>query len=152
MLPRRPFLAGAALHEAWRRRIPAIHDREEGKFDGEVNGVFGAPSAGDRMSVTDLLPKLKSPVWVRDFYQFYGLDCVVDPDLTAGTDGRDAAAQRESGVLPHSTVTDFARFRGWSTSCPSWVASSHANTCSGRVASSGCSSVEHFGRGIHRSA
>ncbi len=41
----------------------------------------------------------------------------------------------------HSTVTDFARLRGWSTSWPSRVATSQAKICSGTVATSGCSSV-----------
>ena len=41
------------------------------------------------------------------------------------------------GVKNYSTVTDFARFRGWSTSFPRAVASSHANTCNGTVATSG---------------
>ena len=45
----------------------------------------------------------------------------------------------------HSTVTDLARLRGWSTSCPRAVASSQAKACSGTVATSGCSKVEQRG-------
>ena len=41
----------------------------------------------------------------------------------------------------YSTVTDFARLRGWSTSWPLAIAISEANTCSGTVATSGCNSV-----------
>ena len=43
--------------------------------------------------------------------------------------------------LSHSTVTDFARLRGWSTSWPRAAAISHASTCSGTVVTSGASSV-----------
>ena len=43
--------------------------------------------------------------------------------------------------LTHSTVTDFARLRGWSTSNPFACASSQANTCSGTVATSACKRV-----------
>ena len=48
----------------------------------------------------------------------------------------------------HSTVTDLARLRGWSTSWPSWLANSHAKICSGTVATSGCSSVGTLGSRI----
>ncbi len=44
-------------------------------------------------------------------------------------------------TTPYSTVTDFARFRGLSTSRPRACATSAANTCSGTVDNSGCSSV-----------
>ena len=52
----------------------------------------------------------------------------------------------------YSTVTDLARLRGWSTSWPSRVASSHANSCSGTTAGTGCSSVETRGSRISVSA
>src|SRR5690606_5341211 len=48
----------------------------------------------------------------------------------------------------HSTVTDLARLRGWSTSWPSLVAKEHAKICSGTVATSGCSSVGTLGSQI----
>ena len=38
-------------------------------------------------------------------------------------------------------MTDLARLRGWSTSWPLAVAISHAKTCRGTVATSGCISV-----------
>ena len=53
---------------------------------------------------------------------------------------------------PYSTVTDLARLRGWSTSWPSWVASSHANSCSGTTATSGWSSTGTWGSVISTSA
>ena len=52
----------------------------------------------------------------------------------------------------HSTVTDLARLRGWSTSWPFCVASSQANICSGTVATRGCSRVETLGSGMRTSA
>src|SRR6185312_15302912 len=50
-----------------------------------------------------------------------------------------AGAPASAGV--YSTVTDLARFRGWSTSKPLALASSQAKSCSGTVASNGISSV-----------
>lgn len=52
----------------------------------------------------------------------------------------------------HSTVTDFARFRGWSTSCPFTVASAQANTCKGTVETSGCMRVGTTGTRMMSSA
>ena len=46
---------------------------------------------------------------------------------------------------PHSTVTDLARLRGWSTSRPLAVDRCSAKTWSGTTASSGASSGAHFG-------
>lgn len=56
------------------------------------------------------------------------------------------------GTRAYSTVTDFARFRGWSTSLPRAVASSQAKTCSGTVATSGWSRVGVAGMLIRWSA
>lgn len=55
-------------------------------------------------------------------------------------------------TAPHSTVTDFARFLGWSTSFPRAVASSQANTCNGTAATSGWMSGGTAGRRIRWSA
>src|SRR6478752_1091741 len=52
----------------------------------------------------------------------------------------------------YSTVTDFARLRGWSTSLPRAVASSQAKTWSGTVDTSGWSSVGVMGIRIRWSA
>src|SRR5690606_36309489 len=54
----------------------------------------------------------------------------------------DPDADHRHGV--YSTVTDLARLRGWSTSCPSPVASSHANSCSGTIVTRGCSRTGTF--------
>ncbi len=56
-----------------------------------------------------------------------------------------------TGIL-YSTVTDLARLRGWSTSWPSWVASSHAKSCSGTTATRGWSSTGTCGSVISTSA
>ena len=61
-------------------------------------------------------------------------------DEARDVDDVDADAD-DHAVPDHSTVTDFARLRGWSTSRPLAVASSHAKICSGTTASSGASSV-----------
>src|SRR5688572_15562315 len=52
----------------------------------------------------------------------------------------------------YSTVTDLARLRGWSTSCPLDVASSQANSCSGTTDSIGWSSVGTWGSRTSTSA
>ena len=52
----------------------------------------------------------------------------------------------------HSTVTDLARLRGWSTSRPRVAAISQASTCSGTVVTSGASSVGVRGTRIRWSA
>ena len=52
----------------------------------------------------------------------------------------------------YSTVTDLARLRGWSTSWPMRVASSHAKSWSGTTATTGCRSVGTFGSRISSSA
>src|SRR5690606_36102236 len=59
------------------------------------------------------------------------------------TSGR--ATSTCSAVRGYSTVTDFARLRGWSTSRPFAVASAIAKICSGTTASSGESSVGDSG-------
>ena len=87
--------------------------------------------------------------WVDAVIDVAGLRC----GRGRGGAGRasDVAAQRgRSGF--YSTVTDFARLRGWSTSWPLAIAISEANTCSGTVATSGCSSVGVGGMGISSSA
>jgi Ser/Thr protein kinase RdoA (MazF antagonist) len=63
-----------------------------------------------------------------------------------------AQHERAGASLGYSTVTDLARLRGWSTSCPFAVASSQAKTCSGTVATRGCSSVGTAGIWISVSA
>jgi hypothetical protein len=67
-----------------------------------------------------------------------------------GTGGSEGTGS--SSGLGYSTVTDLARLRGWSTSCPLAAASSQANTCSGTVATSGCISVGTAGSMIRVSA
>src|SRR5436190_3170241 len=57
-----------------------------------------------------------------------------------------------AAVSRYSTVTDLARLRGWSTSCPRALAISQANTCSGIVDSSGCRRVGDCGIRITTSA
>src|SRR5690606_30704588 len=59
------------------------------------------------------------------------------------TSGR--ATSTCSAVRGYSTVTDFARLRGWSTSRPFAVESAIAQICSGTTASSGESSVGDSG-------
>ena len=71
--------------------------------------------------------------------------------LHLGLDGREPPADRwrrldsdeESEV--HSTVTLFARLRGWSTSVPFRSATWYARNCSGRIESSGVRSGGAWG-------
>ncbi len=51
----------------------------------------------------------------------------------------------ERRAVPYSTVTDFARLRGWSTSQPRKSAMERANSCSGTLAVMGVKQSRTFG-------
>src|SRR5947207_2937672 len=61
---------------------------------------------------------------------------------------RDRTSECETMMFVYSTVTDFARFRGWSTSHPRRTAMWYASSCKGIAASSGCIHGEAGGREI----
>ena len=107
----------------------ADRGRAGGAGAGAGGGAAGAPvGAGGGGCVVGVVVG-GGVVWVGGCF-FFSWDHLVDAG--AGPGG-------------YSTVTDFARLRGWSTSRPFAVASAIAKICSGTTASSGESSVGDSG-------
>src|SRR5206468_40373 len=61
--------------------------------------------------------------------------------VSSAANTANASSEEVTGAPYYSTVTDFARFLGWSTTWPRAAAISQASTCSGTVVTSGARSV-----------